>query len=384
MRVVYLCAKHPPYDARIFYKISITLSNNGLDIININPNAKESIKNRIKILGFKQKEGFIGRLFSLYKLYKIGKNINADVLIAPEPDSLLVAYYIKKKQKDVKIIFDSHEHYYNQFNSYFNNKYINNLLNKLIDIDRIINYLIKKIYGVIVVTDKMRKKYKKINTNTYLIPNTNNFISSGRYLLNKSNLFDSKKYFIYVGTIYYPEVILDAAKILKINNENISILVLGGFFGKKNNNYNKKIKYFKDKIFQGNLQEYITFIEWVPYYMVQEYIMDSLGGLILMSPKSRNSDNVLPNKLFDYMASGIPIITFDYPEVSKIVQEEKCGIVVKENNARSLVNAMLIIVKNKSKKEIMGKNSYLAMKNKYDWSFYEKTLIKIVTQKENY
>lgn len=377
MKVAYLCAKHPPYDKRVFYKISITLSNNGLDIINICPNAKESIKNKIKILGFKQKEGFIGRLFSLYKLYKIGKNINANVLIAPEPDSLLVAYYIKRKQKNVKVIFDSHEHYYNYFNNYFSDKSVNNLLNKLID--RVLNYLIKRIYGVIVVTNKMWQKYEKINTNTYLIPSTNDFISKENYFLNKSNFFEGKKYFIYVGIIYYPEAIIEAAKILKLNNTKIFILILGGF-SKNSNNYNKNTEDFKDKIFQENLQEYIIFIEWVPYYTVQKYIKNSLGGLILMNPNSRNLNNFLPNKLFDYMASGIPIITFDYPEISKIIREERCGIVVKENKGKSLADAMLMITKDKRKKEIMGKNSYLAMKNKYDWSFYEKKLVKIITR----
>ena len=377
MRVVYLCAKHPPYDKRIFYKISISLSNNGLEVINICPNTKEDVKDKIKTFGFKQKNGFIGRLFSLYELYKVGKKINANVLIAPEPDSLVVAYYIKRKHKDVKVIFDSHEHYYNYFNNYFSNKFISKLLNKLIDM--IINYFIKRIYGVIVVTNKMCKKYKKINSNTYLIPNTNNFVSKNKYLLNKNKFFNNKKYFIYVGMIYHPEVIIDAAKVLKSKNINIFILILGGF-SKNSSNYNKNTEDFKDKIFQENLQEYIIFIEWVSYYRVQEYIMNSLGGLILMNPNSRNLNNFLPNKLFDYMASGIPIITFDYPEISKIIREERCGIVVKENKGKSLADAMLMIAKDKRKKEIMGKNSYLAMKNKYDWSFYEKKLVKIITR----
>ena len=376
MKVAYLCAKHPPYDKRVFYKVSITLSNNEIDVVNICPNTKNNIKNKIKILGFKQKKGFIGRLFSLYKLYKMGRKINANVLIAPEPDSLLIAYCIKRKQKDVKVIFDSHEHYYNYFNNYFNNKFINSVLNKLID--RILNYLIKRIYGVIVVTNKMWKKYKKINANTYLIPNTNYFVSKGKNYLSKNNFCNNKKYFIYVGIIYYPKIIIDAAKILKFKNANISILILGGF-SKNSSDYNKNTEDFKDKIFQENLQEYIIFIEWVPYYMVQEYIMSSIGGLVLMNPNSRNLNNFLPNKLFDYMASGIPIIAFDYPEISKIIREERCGIVVKKNNAKLLTDAMLIIVKDKRKKEIMGKNSYLAMKNKYDWSFYEKKLIKIIT-----
>lgn len=377
MKVAYLCAKHPPYDKRVFHKISIALSNNEIEVVNICPNAKENIKNKIKILGFKQKKGFIGRLLSLYSLYKIGKKINTNILIAPEPDSLLVAYYIKKKQKNVKVIFDSHEHYYNHFNNYFSNKFVNSLLNKIID--GILNYFIKRIYGVIVVTNKMCEKYKKINTNTYLIPSTNNFISKGKYFLNKSNFFEGKKYFIYVGIIYYPEIIIEAAKILKLNNTKIFILILGGF-SKNSNNYNKNTKDFKDKIFQENLQEYIIFIEWVPYNTVQEYIINSLGGLVLMNPNSGNLDNFLPNKFFDYMAFSVPIITLNYPEISKIVREEKCGIVVKENNGKSLANAMLVLIKNKRKKEIMAKNSYLAMKNKYDWSFYEKTLIKLVTK----
>ncbi len=377
MRVVYLCAKHLPYDKRIFYKISNTLSKNGFDVVNICPNANESIKNKIKTIGFKQKKGFVGRLFSLNGLYKIGKKLNADVLVAPEPDSLVVAHCIKRKQKNIKVIFDSHEHYYKYSSNYFNNMVITNLSNKLAD--KIINYITKRINGVIVVTNKMQKKYKKINVNTYLIPNTNNLISNNSTFLNKDDFYNNKKYFIYTGIIYNPKIIIDTAKILKSRNATISILVLGGF-SKNSSNRNKNTKNFKSKILQDNLQKYITFMEWVPYYVMQEYIMNALGGLILMNPNSYNLYYSLPNKLFDYMAFGIPVITLDCPEISKVVREERCGIIVKENNGELLADAMLMIVKNKEKREIMSHNSYLAMKNKYDWSFYEKELIKIMTK----
>ena len=375
MKVVYLCAKHPRYDKRIFYKISVSLSKNGLDVVNICPNAKKTTKFKIKTIGFEQKEGYLKRFYSLIKLYKLGLKQHADVIIAPEPDSLVIAYWIKRKQKKIKLLFDSHEYYYKYFDNIFKNKLISSVFNILVD--KIINYVVKRIYGVMVVTERMKKKYKKINERAYLIPNTNDIVSKGKYNYNKNSYLMNKKYFIYEGLFYYPEIIINTAKLLRRNNINVSILLLGGF--SKNSNYSKNVSEFRKIVFGENLQEYITFIEWVPFYGMQQYIINCIAGLVIMNPNDYLY-YALPNKLFDYMALGVPIITFDFPEITKIVKEEKCGIVVKEIKEELLVDAMLTMMKNKRKREIMAKNSYLAMKNKYDWSFYAKTLIKIIRE----
>jgi len=375
MKVVYLCAKHPQYDKRIFYKISVSLSKNGFDVINICPNAKETTKFKIKTIGFEQKEGYLKRFYSLIKLFKLGLKQHADVIIAPEPDSLVVAYWIRRKQKKIKLLFDSHEYYYKYFDNIIKNKLVGSVFNKLLD--EIINYVVKRISGVMVVTERMKKKYKRINERTYLIPNTNDIVSEGKYNYNKSSNLTNKKYFIYEGLFYYPEIIINTAKLLKRNNINVSILLLGGF--SKNSNYSKNVNEFRKIIFSENLQEYITFIEWIPFFSMQRYIINCIAGLVIMNPNDYLY-YALPNKLFDYMALGVPIITFDFPEITKIVKEEKCGIVVEEIKEELLVDAMLTMMKNKRKREIMAKNSYLAMKNKYDWSFYTKTLIKIIRE----
>ena len=55
----------------------------------------------------------------------------------------------------------------------------------------------------------------------------------------------------------------------------------------------------------------------------------------------------MPNKLFDYIHAGIPVIASDLPEVAAIVNEYKTGIVLPKYTTQAIAEAMnrLIIEK---------------------------------------
>ncbi|MCX6329548.1 MAG: hypothetical protein NTZ85_08570, partial [Bacteroidia bacterium] len=49
----------------------------------------------------------------------------------------------------------------------------------------------------------------------------------------------------------------------------------------------------------------------------------------------------LPNKLFDYISAGIPVITSDLPEVKKIVKESGCGIIIQTVKSEEICKAII-------------------------------------------
>ena len=62
------------------------------------------------------------------------------------------------------------------------------------------------------------------------------------------------------------------------------------------------------------------FDELAPYYSSLD------AGLVALDETRRNYYNSLPNKLFDYMAFGVPALVPPFPDMSDIVTTGKCGI----------------------------------------------------------
>ena len=72
----------------------------------------------------------------------------------------------------------------------------------------------------------------------------------------------------------------------------------------------------------------------------------------------------LPNKLFEYLVSGLPVVVSDFPEMSKVVEEYQCGwkVAVEEESVLSLINRI-------SSAEIAAKKrSVMRCRHEFDWN----------------
>jgi len=64
-----------------------------------------------------------------------------------------------------------------------------------------------------------------------------------------------------------------------------------------------------------------------------------------------------PNKFFDYISSGIPVLN-NYPGwLADIIQEYDCGIVVKPDNAQSFAEGLIELADSPIRKNEYGYNS---------------------------
>ncbi len=74
----------------------------------------------------------------------------------------------------------------------------------------------------------------------------------------------------------------------------------------------------------------IVFLPRMPWEEMMRYTMSCDAGLSLDTDTCINQRYSLPNKLFDYIAAGIPAIVSPLPEVSAVIERYGCGIVLGE------------------------------------------------------
>jgi len=73
---------------------------------------------------------------------------------------------------------------------------------------------------------------------------------------------------------------------------------------------------------------------------------EAMVGLSLEEDLGLNYRYALPNKLFDYIAAGIPVLVSDLPEMRKIVEDCGIGLVLTERTPQSLANALRTMITN--------------------------------------
>lgn len=106
---------------------------------------------------------------------------------------------------------------------------------------------------------------------------------------------------------------------------------------------------------------------------VANIMCQSKAGIVTFLPSPNHTD-AQPNKMFEYMSSGIPIITSDFPLWREIVEGNHCGICVNPLDPIEIANAINYIIRNVDSAELMGINGQRAIKEKYNWEVEEEKL----------
>jgi len=118
----------------------------------------------------------------------------------------------------------------------------------------------------------------------------------------------------------------------------------------------------------------------VPYDdIIQNSMMADLT-LALYDPSIPNNKYASPNKLFESMASGTPIIVNENTPMADIVRKEKCGITIPYKNKNALKKAISLIKNDMNLQKEMGNNGRNAYKNKYNWAIMEERLMNVYDQ----
>lgn len=124
-------------------------------------------------------------------------------------------------------------------------------------------------------------------------------------------------------------------------------------------------------------EPHVTFIGRIPYDDVISRTLQSDLLFALYDPDVPNNRYASPNKLFEAMMCGKPILISDGTAMAEIVREEKCGFVVPYGDADAIKHAILTLKKNPALCKHLGKNGRDAYEKKYNWEIMEERLLKI-------
>lgn len=133
------------------------------------------------------------------------------------------------------------------------------------------------------------------------------------------------------------------------------------------------IEQLKSTVEEQKLQAKVIFMPRMPYNELLGLTQMCDLGLTLDKDTNINYRFSLPNKLFDYLRAGIPVLASDLPEVRRIVESYKTGWIVEKVEPKIMADQV--------KKIIQSPESYQSIKfglseasNELSWEIESKVL----------
>ncbi len=294
------------------------------------------------------------------KISKIIKTIKPDVVHCHDFNTLLSMIFVKKK--NTKIIYDSHEDYPSM---------LSDVCSSLtVAFSRFLEHTMVKLFtdAVITVCPKIAEKFQEYNVKTRVIMNCKNVseynipdegLQKTRLLLNA----EDKTIFLYIGSLGKYRGLGDLINVFKERNCDNAFLVIGGN-GIMKHDVMEKMRHMHNARFIGTVQA-----DRVPLYTKAADVIVSL-----LDPVKESHRIALPNKLFEAMAAGKPVIASENTSTADIVSNEKCGVIVQYGDAKKL-HESIVYLTDKNVRKKLGYNSLKAAETKYNWEEQEKELL---------
>jgi len=123
------------------------------------------------------------------------------------------------------------------------------------------------------------------------------------------------------------------------------------------------------------IQSNVEFLGSLAYRDMFDAIRPCLAGLILFQPERGNDYTGQPNKLFEFMGSGLAVIASDFPEIGPVVRDADSGWLVEPKKPESIAAAMVEALSDPGLCRTKGTAGRRAVLARYHWGIAEKALL---------
>ena len=292
-------------------------------------------------------------IFRIVKKYR-----NTDIMHCNDLNALPVGVISKLFNRKLKIVYDAHE-YETEVN------YLVGFKQKLARVTE--RFLIKYADAVITVSDAIADEYVRLYNipKPYLVLNTPPFkeVEKKDIFRETFSIDKVQTIFLYQGNLSRGrgvEVVLETFK--RLDNKN-SVIVFMGYGELKN----LILEYQKE-------HDNIYFHEAVNPNILLNYTSSADFGISMIEDICLSYRYCLPNKMFEYIMAGVPVIVSNLPEMKKLVEKYGVGVVAKENSQEALSEA-IILASSLDKSHVQKRLN--SVKSIYNWEEQERVLISL-------
>lgn len=358
-RVAHLTSVHPRNDTRIFIKQCRSLAAHGYDVTLVVADGQGyECKDGVKIVDVGCLPGRLNRMFRITRrVLKKAIELDADLYHFHDPE--LIPIGLKLKCLGKKVVFDSHEDVPKQLlgKPYLNLVLLRMLSNTFSLFER---YACPRFDGILAATPFIHDKFLAINPRSVDI---NNFPMIGE-LDAAVPWTDKRDEVCYVGGVGAIRGIREVVRACEFLQTPARLNLAGRF--------SEPAVEAEVKACPGWSR--VNELGFVDRAGVREVLGRSVAGLVTFHPLPNHID-AQPNKMFEYMSSGIPVIASNFPLWREIVEGNDCGLCVDSLAPMAIAAAIDFMINNPERAQQMGENGQRAVRERYNWFIEEAKML---------
>lgn len=302
------------------------------------------------------------RLF-LFLIFK-----KVDVLYSNDLDTLSANFFATWFKPKSRLIYDTHE-LFTEVPELENRRFAKSTW---LNIEK---FIFPKINNVITVNESIAKIYEAKYAKSILVVRNvpEKYENQISFSKSKIGLPEDKFILIIQGSGLNVDRGVEEAVLSMQFIENALLVIVGS---------GDVIPIAKEIVSQKRLDDKVKFFDKRPYLEMMQLTSNANIGLSLDKPLSDNYKFSLPNKLFDYIQAGIPILSSELIELKKIITKYEIGCFVKTVSPEEIAKNINFLIANPEILDVYKTNCIRAAENE-NWGFEKMKLVRFIEDLEN-
>lgn len=358
--VVHLTSVHKRNDVRVFLKMCRSLAKAGFDTYLVVADGHgNAVVDGVKVVDVGAPAGnrLTRMTMTVHRVYRQALSMKADIYHFHDPELIPIGLLLKRAGKVV--VFDSHEDYRSDI---LHKHYVPKLVRKAVAAIYALleNFAAQRLDCIVAATPKIASVFTEIGAKRVVTLNNFPLLEETRM---DGEACDKSIDAIFIGAISAVRGVSELVRSLNDANS-YGVTLAGPFANEGIQRHLVELEGWRRVDYQGVVDR----------EKVQELLASSKVGIVTYLPAPNHTESQ-PNKLFEYMGAGIPVVASFFPLWKEIVEGAECGVCVDPESPDAIGEAINFLIEHPQASERMGENGKKAVLEKYNWQAEEGKLL---------
>ncbi|MDQ8177295.1 MAG: glycosyltransferase [Gemmatimonadota bacterium] len=358
-KVVHVSSVHPRNDIRVFLKMSLSAASAGHDVAYVVADGKgDAVVSGVRILDVGRPTSRANRmLHAARRVVRVAAELDADLYHLHDPE--LHPWCHELRGGRARVVFDSHEDVPKQI---LGKPYLHRTAAMAVSAGyaALESTMLRQYDGLIGATPSIAKKLSGFHKNVELI---NNFPLASE-LASDIEWSAKRDQVAYVGSISRIRGALQVVRSLETLQSGARLNLVGPYSDQG----------LEEELMRQPGWRRVNALGQLGRAEVRDVLSSSLAGLVTFLAAPNHID-AQPNKMFEYMSAGIPVISSDFPVWREIVDGTGSGICVDPTSERDIGGAIDALTLNPARARELGERGRRAVARVYNWGIEEGKLL---------
>lgn len=364
--IVHLTTVHRPFDTRIFQKECRTLAQAGYRVSLIVPHTTQETVEGVKIIPIPRFKDRLARLTRLtraiWAVYRLARRLQADLYHFHDPELLLVGILLKL-MTPARVVYDVHENHHEKFLA---KEWLPYLLRVIAAWTlRLLEWAATfALDGFVAATEHIAERFPSAKTR---VVKNYPLLAMMSPASDDHRIYEGNHTLIYTGGLTNHRGIYQIVQALAyVKTPQTKLVLLGGYTDRETADIVRKLSAWNKVDYCGQ----------VSYDIMYQHLRAAAIGLVCNQPVY-NYDLAQPNKLFEYMSAGLPVIASHFDLWKAVIEGNECGITVDPTSPEEIAEAIDYLLGHPELRRTMGKNALEAIREKYNWKHESRKLLNL-------